>query len=139
MNTTASSSTSNRLDLALAVLRVAAGIVFIAHGGQKLFDFGLPGTVELFANLSVPLASITGPTATFVELLAGAALVLGLFTRVAALGLGIVMIGAIVFVHLPSGFFLPNGFEFAFTLLAATTTLFLAGPGAYSVDARRAA
>lgn len=138
MNTTASRSTSNRLDLALAVLRVAVGIVFVAHGGQKLFDFGLAGTVEMFASTGVPLASITGPAVAFVEFLGGAALILGLFTRVAALAVGVVMVGAIFIVHLPNGFFLPTGFEFAFMMLAAAMTLVLAGPGAYSVDARRA-
>lgn len=138
MNMTTSPSDSSRFDLALTVLRVVVGIVFLAHGGQKLFDLGLAGTVELFGNMDVPLASITGPAVAFVEFFGGAALVFGLFTRVAAIGVGIVMIGAIVFVHLPNGFFLPNGIEFAFTLLGAATTLALAGPGAYSVDARRA-
>lgn len=137
MNTTASPAASNRLDLALAVLRIVVGIVFLVHGGQKLFDFGLAGTVDAFSGMGVPLASVTGPAVAFVELLGGAALVLGLFARIAALGVGIVMLGAIILVHLPNGFFVPNGIEFPLTLLATATTLALAGPGAYSVDARR--
>ena len=73
------------------------------------------------------------------EFFAGLALVVGLLTRLAALGLAFNMLGAILLVHLAAGFFLPTGFEFAFTLLAASLCLVLAGPGALSVDAMLAA
>lgn len=138
MNLNASASTTDRLDLGLAILRVVVGIVFVAHGAQKLFDWGLGGTAEAFAGMGVPLASITGPVVAFVELFAGAALILGLFTRWAAVGVGLVMAGAITFVHLPNGFFAPMGFEYPLTVLAAATLFVVAGPGAYSVDAKRA-
>ena len=69
-----------------------------------------------------------------VELLGGIALIAGLFTRYAALMLSVVMAGAIVMVHMPNGFFLPNGVEFAFALLAANLTLLVGGAGALAVD-----
>lgn len=55
--------------------------------------------------------------------------------RLTSLGLAVVMLGAIAMVHLPAGFFLPNGAEFALTLLGAVATLALAGPGPFSLDA----
>lgn len=67
--------------------------------------------------------------------LGGLALILGLLTRVAAAGLAVTMLGAILFVHLSAGLFLPNGSEFALSLLGAVTFLALAGAGAYSLDA----
>ena len=66
--------------------------------------------------------------------LCGAALLIGLLTRYAALLLAVEMVVAILKVHLAAGFFLPNGYEFALTLLAATLTLLFAGGGKPSVD-----
>lgn len=62
------------------------------------------------------------------------ALLVGLLTRLAGLGLALVMLGAILFVHLPAGLFLPNGYEFALSLLGAVTFLASAGAGSYSLD-----
>jgi putative oxidoreductase len=126
---------NTRIDTGLAALRVTVGTVFAAHGAQKLFFFGLAGVGEAFAGMGVPLAAVTGPLVGFVELVGGLALVLGLFTRFVSLGLAAVMVGAVVMVHLPAGFFLPAGAEFVLTLLAAVVALALAGPGAFSLDA----
>ena len=120
--------------LGLLVLRVVVGVVFIAHGSQKLFTYGLAGITGGFEQMGVPMASVTAPLVTFVELIGGVALILGFLTPIAAALLAIDMLGAILFVHGKNGLFLPNGYEFALTLLAVNVTLLLAGPGAAAVD-----
>lgn len=135
MNTTTRLDSRTHLDAGLGLLRVVIGSVFVAHGVQKLFVFGVAGLAQGFADIGVPLAGIVGPVVGFAELLGGIALMLGLFTRIAALGLAVIMLGAMVLVHLPAGFFLPDGVEFTFTLFAGLAALALTGPGAFSVDA----
>ena len=126
-----------RLALGMTILRIVVGIVFIVHGAQKLFVFGIPGATAAFAQMHIPLAAVVAPGVSILEFVGGIALVIGLFTRVIALLLAIDMVGAIVFVHGRNGFFLPMGFEFAFSLLGACVALAVAGAGEYSVDNRR--
>ena len=63
-------------------------------------------------------------------------ILVGLFTRVIAILLAMDMLGAIFFVHLKNGFFLPSGFEFAFTMLLVNLALAVGGPGAYAIESR---
>jgi putative oxidoreductase len=86
------------------------------------------------AQVGIPAPGAAAVVVTLVELLGGLALVLGALTRLASLLLAIDMVVAVVVVHLPAGFFLPLGSEFALTLLGATLTLLLTGPGALAVD-----
>lgn len=118
----------------IAILRVVVGIVFLVHGGQKLFVWGFGGVAGFMAKVGIPAPILAAVLVTLVEFVGGLALVLGLFTRWAAIPLAINMVVAILVVHWPAGFFLPNGYEFALTLLAANAALVLLGSGEASVD-----
>ena len=100
----------------------------------RLFVFGFGGVAGFMGQLGLPAPVLAAIVVTLLESFGGLALVLGLLTRWVALLFAIEMLVAIVVVHLQAGFFLPNGFEFALTLLGATVALALAGPGEASVD-----
>ncbi|MBC7894031.1 MAG: DoxX family protein [Cytophagaceae bacterium] len=124
-----------RVDAGLALLRVATGVIFAAHGAQKLFVYGFGGVTGAFAGMGVPLPGITGPLVALLEFFGGLAIVAGLLTRLAGVGLSITMLGAIGLVHLGAGFFNPNGVEFPLALFSASAALALTGAGRYSLDA----
>jgi putative oxidoreductase len=124
-----------RVNAALAILRVIVGIIFVAHGAQKLFTYGLEGVSGAFAGMGVPMPGIAGPAVAFLEFFGGIALILGLLTRLAALGLAATMLGALFMVHLAAGFFMPQGYEFVLALFGVAAALAVAGAGEYSLDA----
>lgn len=128
-------ASARQIDLGLLLVRVVAGIVFAAHGGQKLFVYGFAGVTGAFGQMGVPLPGVTGPLVAFIEFFGGLALIAGLLTRLAGAGLTAVMLGALFMVHLAAGFFAPNGIEFVLTLAGVAATLTLSGAGRYSVDA----
>ena len=138
MKLIANNPTSRQIDSGLALLRIVTGVTFAAHGAQKLFVSGFDGIAGGFAQMGVPFPGIMGPLVGFVELFGGLALIAGLLTRLAGVGLTAVMLGAMAFVHLPAGFFLPNGYEFVLLLAASATTLAIVGAGRYSLDAQLA-
>jgi putative oxidoreductase len=129
----------------LTIVRVFLGVIFFAHGAQKVFGWfggpGLKGTIAFFqGSLGVPpaLAVLVG----FTECFGGLAVFCGLLTRLAALGLAVVMLVAIAKVHWPNGFFLNmsqqpgkgHGFEFNFALIGMALALLVGGGGAKSLD-----
>lgn len=116
------------------ILRVSLGALLLIHFALKYFTFTPTGTAQFFGSLGLPpaLAYVT----MLVELVAGVALVLGVWTRVAALAAVPVLIGAVVFVHLGNGFFFsaPNGgWEYPAFWAVALVVQALIGDGAYAL------
>ena len=128
----------------LLVQRVALGAVMFPHGAQKLFGwfggYGWDGTMGFLtgpAGLPAPIAALV----IVIELFGSIALIAGLGTRLAALGITAVMLGAVATVHAKVGFFMNwsgtaggEGFEYHLLALALAVPLIIRGAGAYSVD-----
>lgn len=120
-------------DRGIAVLRVVVGFTFLMHGWQKV-SMGIPTVVRGFEMMGVPLPTLTGPLVAVLELVGGALLLLGLGTRWVAIPLAVDMLAASLLVHLPKGFFAPDGVELTLLLLASTVALALTGAGAFALD-----
>jgi putative oxidoreductase len=130
----------------LTVLRVAVGLVFIAHGAQVLFGVfggaGLAGTADRYQQLGLspgyPLAILSG----VVQFAGGLMLFLGAWTRWAAIALAVGTAGAAWVAHIAHGFFLNwaltpgagHGYEFHFVLIGSCACLALSGAGELSID-----
>mgnify|MGYP006162509873 FL=1 len=120
-------------------LRVPVGIIFAAHGAQKLFGwfggYGLEGTGGWMDSIGLSPGVVMAFLAGAAEFFGGIALVLGLLTRPAAFALSIAMLVAIFAVHFQNGLFMSNnGYEFGLALLAASVSLLFSGAGKASVD-----
>lgn len=113
----------------LLPLRLVIALVFLMHGGQKLFVYGIAGTTAAMQGMGIPLPHVSAIFVTAVELLGGLAILAGVYTRWAALLLVGDMAVAILAVRLRGGFFAPQGFELELTLLAGALTLALLAPG----------
>lgn len=120
-------------NIGLAILRWGVGGVFVAHGLQKIFGFGMSGLAGFLAQQGIPFPALSALAVTATELVGGLALLAGFFTRWAAAPLAFAMLVAGVTVH-RGGFFAPEGFEFVLTLFVASVTLALTGPGAWALD-----
>lgn len=125
-------------DVGLVVLRVAVGIVFIAHGwGDATQDGGAGANVENYRGAGIPLPEVAAWYGAYVQLIGGVALLFGVLTRLVCAGLAVVMAGALIYVHAgeplvmaPDG----SGSGFAFAMFASSLALLGTGGGGLSVD-----
>lgn len=125
--------------LSQLALRLPLGIIFIAHGAQKLFGwfggYGLEGTGQYMASLGLNPGYLMALLAGSAEFFGGLALIAGLLVRPAAGVLAFTMLVGILAAHIGNGLFMANdGYEFALALLAGSVALVVSGGGRYSVD-----
>ncbi len=120
-------------------LRLIAGIIFTAHGAQKLFawfgGYGLEATGQWMQSIGITPGYLMALMAGSAEFFGGLLLIIGLLTRPTGFVLAITMAVAIVTVHLEHGLFMSNnGYEFALSLLAISISLMVSGAGKLSLD-----
>ena len=139
MNTLMNKMIATDTNFGQLALRLPVGIIFVAHGAQKLFGWfgghGLEGTGQWMASIGLEPGYTMALLAGSAEFFGGLALILGLLVRPASIVLAFTMIMAIFAVHISNGLFMSNnGYEFALTLLAATVALAISGAGRASLD-----
>lgn len=118
------------VDVSLLIVRVIVGVIFAAHGSQKLFGaFGGAGLSETVSKMG-PL----GYPVTIGEFFGGLGIIFGFLTRFSAASNIVIMIGAIAMVHGKNGFFMSNGgFEYNLALIGLLAPILIAGPGTISI------
>jgi putative oxidoreductase len=127
------------MNLALLVLHVVIGLLFFAHGTQKLFGwfggYGIGGTAGFFEQIGLRPGRLHAWGAALGETLGGLLLALGLFTPIGSALVIAVMVTAVIAVHWPKGFFnTEGGYEFNLTLVSVAFALAGVGPGEWSLD-----
>ena len=133
---------------AATILRIVLGIVFFAHGAQKMLGwyggYGFSGTMGYFTG-TMHIPAVFACLAILAEFCGGIGLILGLLTRVAAFGISVNMLVAVMLVHREFGFFVNwsgtqkgEGFEYHLLVLAMCTFLMIKGAGAFSIDRKLA-
>ncbi len=120
-------------------LRIPIGIIFFAHGAQKLFGwfggYGLNGVAGWMESIGLAPGMLMAILAGSAEMFGGLFLILGLLVRPSAFVLAITMLVAIFAVHFENGLFMSNdGYEFGLALLAASISLLISGAGKLSID-----
>jgi putative oxidoreductase len=131
--------TNSEQSLSTMPLRLMAGIIFTAHGAQKLFawfgGYGLQGTGQWMDSIGLSPGYLMALMAGSAEFFGGLLLIAGLLTRPTSFVLAITMVVAIFSVHFENGLFMSaNGYEFALILLAASVSLVISGAGKLSLD-----
>jgi putative oxidoreductase len=111
------------------------GLVFVAHGAQKIFIYHYAGVVAVFHQMGIPAPEVSAAFAMAAEFVGGLLLLSGLYTRLAAIPVAFTMLVAITQVHWHAGFFAQGGgFEYPLTLLVANLALLVGGGGAFALD-----
>ncbi len=129
---------SSASHLGLLIGRLALGGVLIAHGAQKLFDFGVAGTAANFEAMGIPLHTAAAIFAIVAELGGGILVVLGSFLRTAAVLVTATMAGAFWFVHRGNGIFAADGgWELVALIAVFAITLAATGPGRWALSRRK--
>ncbi|UYM03842.1 DoxX family protein [Solicola gregarius] len=129
------SDRSRRYDIALVVVRVVLGLVFVMHGWQKYDTYTIDGVESMFDGMGVPFAYPSAVAVTMLELAGGVALVIGVLTRPIAVLFALNMAGALYFAHWDAGFYATNGgYELVLVLGVLSAMFATVGAGRYSVD-----
>ncbi|HHC6678147.1 TPA: DoxX family protein [Vibrio parahaemolyticus] len=131
--------TTSQSGYSALALRIPIGIIFMAHGAQKLFGwfggYGLEGTGQWMASIGLDPSVLMAFLAGSAEFFGGLFILLGLLTRPAAVALSFTMVVAIFSVHFENGLFMANnGYEFGLALLAASVSLAFSGAGKAALD-----
>lgn len=118
------------VDCALLLVRLLLGLVFMAHGSQKLFGAFMGPGLEAWVQMMGPI----GYLVAIGEFFGGLCIFLGILSRFSAAAIAVIMMGAIALVHGENGFFLSaNGMEYALTLLVCALVILICGPGRYAL------
>lgn len=139
MNPQIKSLFTTRAGYGLTVVRILVGIIFVAHGSQKLFGafggYGLEGTGQYMASLGLTPGYLMALLSGSAEFFGGLGLVVGLLARPAAVVLAATLVVAIFSVHISNGLFMANnGYEFALALLGGVVAVLIEGAGKLSID-----
>ncbi|WP_082313557.1 DoxX family protein [Corynebacterium lactis] len=122
-------------DIALVILRLIVGVIFIFHGWDKIFITGIDKTTGYFVAANLPQAELTVWVVALVELIGGALLILGLLAPTVAMVFIIEMVGAWWSMHLGNGLFVrDNGAELVLALIGGLFVVFVFGAGRFSLD-----
>lgn len=139
MNTSINALLTTRAGYGLTVVRIIVGIIFIAHGSQKLFGafggYGLEGTGQYMESIGLTPGYLMALLSGSAEFFGGVAMLIGLLARPAAVVLIGLLVVAILSVHIGNGLFMANnGYEFALALLGGAIAVLIEGAGKLSVD-----
>jgi putative oxidoreductase len=133
------SITKTEESLSALPLRLIAGLIFTAHGAQKLFawfgGYGLEGTGQWMESIGLAPGYLMALMAGSAEFFGGLLLIVGFLTRPTSFVLAVTMIVAIFTVHIDNGLFMSNnGYEFGLALFAISISLMFSGAGKLSLD-----